>query len=436
MDFCEEGGSSLLILIISFMILCMLGVPIAFVLGLVTLIYVLTTGNFNSFETLPTMMFNEMQNFGFVAIPLFVLLGEIMNRGGITSRLIHFAYVIFGGLRGGLAYVNLSANMFLASIVVTANAQTAIVSRIIVPEMQKQGYSKEFSAVLTTSSFIIGPLIPPSLSLLIFGVIAGVSVSQLFLAGILPGVIFAIGFGILIYLYAKKKNLPRTNRTPLRDAVHSLFSILPALVVPLLVIVGITSGALRVTESAAVAVLLASLIGRFFYKEIRVKDIPDILIRTVISTSVVSFMFATANMFNWALQMNNIPKKVTDFFLSIADNTFVFLLLLNVLLLITGIFLKGIGGIIVLTPILTPIAVQYGVDPVHLGIIIVINLTMSLMFPPVGSVLFIASRRTGLSIERLTFKLIPFLILSFGILLIITYLPWVTAFLPNVLGLK
>ncbi|WP_165921295.1 TRAP transporter large permease [Paenibacillus albiflavus] len=425
-----------MILIISFMILCMLGVPIAFVLGLVTLIYVLTTGNFNSFETLPTMMFNEMQNFGFVAIPLFVLLGEIMNRGGITSRLIHFAYVIFGGLRGGLAYVNLSANMFLASIVVTANAQTAIVSRIIVPEMQKQGYSKEFSAVLTTSSFIIGPLIPPSLSLLIFGVIAGVSVSQLFLAGILPGVIFAIGFGILIYLYAKKKNLPRTNRTPLRDAVHSLFSILPALVVPLLVIVGITSGALRVTESAAVAVLLASLIGRFFYKEIRVKDIPDILIRTVISTSVVSFMFATANMFNWALQMNNIPKKVTDFFLSIADNTFVFLLLLNVLLLITGIFLKGIGGIIVLTPILTPIAVQYGVDPVHLGIIIVINLTMSLMFPPVGSVLFIASRRTGLSIERLTFKLIPFLILSFGILLIITYLPWVTAFLPNVLGLK
>jgi len=425
-----------LILILSFMILCMLGVPIAFVLGLVTLIYVLSTGNFNAFENLPAMMFNEMQNFGYVAIPLFVLLGEIMNRGGITNRLIHFAHVIFGGLRGGLAYVNLSTNMFLASIVGSANAQTAIVSRIIVPEMQKQGYSKEFSAVLTTSSFIINPLIPPSLSLLIFGLIAGVSISQLFLAGILPGIIFAIGFGILIYLYAKKKNFPRTNRTPMREAIHSLISILPALVVPLLVILGITSGAMRLTESAAVAVLLAGLIGRFIYKEIRMKDIPDILIRTVISTSAVSFLFATTNMFNWVLHMNNIPKKVTDFFLSIADNTFIFLLLMNVLLLITGIFLKGIGGIIVLTPILTPIAVQYGVDPVHLGIIIVINLTMSLMLPPVGTVLFIASRTTGISIERLTFKLIPFLILSFGILLFITYLPWLTTFLPNVFGLK
>lgn len=419
-----------------FVILLFIGVPVAFVLGITTLIYVFSTGNIASLQSLPSKLFNGLQNFGFVAIPMFVLLGEIMNRGGITNRLIHFATVIFGHLRGGLAYVNVVANMFLAAIVGSSNVQTAIMSKVIVPEMEKQGYNKEFSTALTASASIMGPLIPPSMPFIIYGVTSGVSIGSLFFAGIIPGILFALGFGIIIYVTFRKTSSNKLERSSGKEILRSLVSVVPALLIPVLIMVGITTGIFTATESAAVAVFVAILVGAFLYKELKLKDVPGILVRTIITTSSVSFLLATTNIFGWVLHLQGIPHMIADVFLNLAGNTFMFLILLNILLIVIGTFLEGVAGIIFLTPILLPIAAQFGVDPIHLGAIIVINLTIGLMHPPFGTVLFIASATTGVTVERLTIKLIPFLIVMFAILLLITYVPWTTTFIPSVFAPK
>lgn len=421
---------------IGFVVMLFIGVPVAFVLGLTTIIYIYSTGNTGVLQSIPSKLFNDLQNFGFVAIPMFVLLGEVMNCGGITNRLIQFSTVILGHLRGGLAYVNVAANMFLASIVGSANAQTAIMSKVIVPEMEKQGYDKEFSTALTASASIMGPLIPPSMPFIIYGVTAGVSIGNLFLAGIVPGLLFALGFGITVYVVARKRNFPKSEKSSLKVAMQSLMGVLPALVIPVLIMVGITSGAFTATESAAIAVFVAVVVGAFLYRELKVRDLPGIFLRTIITTSTVSFLLATTNIFGWVLHLQHIPELLTNLFLSLAGNTIMFLLLLNVLLFVVGMFLEGVAGIIFLTPILLPIAQQFGVDPVHMGAIIVINLTIGLLHPPVGTVLFIASATTGVSVERLTVRLIPFLIISICILLFITYIPWTTTGIPKLIGAK
>jgi tripartite ATP-independent transporter DctM subunit len=421
---------------VGFVILLFIGVPVAFVLGITTLIYIYSSGNIGALQSIPSKLFNGLQNFGFVAIPLFVLLGEIMNRGGITNRLIHFATVLIGHVRGGLAYVNVIANMFLAAIVGSANVQTAIMSKVIVPEMEKQGYDKEFSTALTASSSIMGPLIPPSMPFILYGVTSGVSIGSLFYAGIIPGILFAIGFAVIIFVTFRKTKSNKVERSSGKEILQSLLYVLPALFIPILIMVGITTGVFTATESAAVAVFVAILIGAFLYKELKFKDVPGILLRTIITTSSVTFLLATTNIFGWVLHLQGIPHLIADFFLNIAGSTFVFLILLNILLIVIGTFLEGPAGIIFLTPILLPIALQFGVDPIHLGAIIVINLTIGLMHPPFGTVLYIASATTGVTVERLTIRLIPFLLVMIGILILITYVPATTTYIPNLFAPK
>ena len=416
---------------VAFFLLMIIGVPLAFVLGIATLLYVFSTGNLVVLQSLPSKLFNGLQNFGLVAIPMFILLGEIMNHGGITNRLIEFAKVIFGQLRGGLAYVNVVANMFLASIIGSANAQTAVMSRVVVPAMEKEGYSRDFSTALTASASIMGPLIPPSMPFIIYGVTAGVSIGSLFLSGIIPGVLFGVAFALYIYLIAKKKNFPKSERVSWSEALKATSYVLPALTIPILVMVGITSGVFTATESAAVAAFLAFIVGAFFYRELKWRHLPDILLRTIITTSTVTFLLATSNIFGWVLNFERIPQMITNAFLFLADNQFVFLLLVNLLLLIVGMFLEGVAALILLTPILLPAATKFAVDPVHLGAIMVINLTMGLLTPPVGTVLFIASATAQVKIERLVRSLVPFLIISLAILLLVTYVPWTTQWIPS-----
>ncbi|UFJ41402.1 TRAP transporter large permease [Brevibacillus humidisoli] len=416
---------------VGFFLLMIIGVPIAFVLGITALLYVYSTGNIAILQSMPSKMFNGLQNFGLVAIPMFILLGEIMNRGGITNRLIEFSKVIFGHLRGGLAYVNVVANMFLASIIGSANAQTAVMSQVVVPSMEKEGYKRDFSTALTAGSSIMGPLIPPSMPFIIYGVTAGVSIGSLFLAGILPGVLFAIGFGLYIYLIAKKENFPQSERVGWNKAVKSTLYVLPALSIPILIMAGITTGAFTATESAAIAAFFALIVGAFFYRELKWQHLPQILLRTIITTSTVTFLLATSNIFGWVLNFQRIPQLITDAFLFVADNAIVFLLLVNILLLVVGMFLEGVAALILLTPILLPAAASFGVDPVHLGVIIVINLTLGLLTPPVGTVLFIASAIAQVKIEHLVRRLVPFLAISFAILILITYVPWLTQWIPG-----
>lgn len=422
--------------LIVFFLLMLIGVPIAFILGIVTIIFILSTGNTDILLSMPSKMFNGLQNFGLVAIPMFILLGEIMNQGGITQRLIRFTQTIFGQLRGGLAYVNVIANMFLASIVGSANAQSAIMSKVMVPAMEKEGYKKEFSSALTSASSIMGPLIPPSMPFIIFGVTAGVSIGSLFLAGIIPGVLFAIAFGLAIYVYAKRNNFPKEDRPSWSEVLKSTLYVLPALAIPILILVGITAGVFTATESAAVAVFFAIVIGLFVYKELKLKDFSGILLRTVITSSTVTFLLATSNIFGWVLNFQQIPQAIANTFLTIADNPFMFLLLVNLLLLIVGMFIEGVAALILLTPILLPVAIQFGVDPVHFGVIMVVNLTLGLMTPPVGTVLFIVSQITTVKIQHLVRSLIPFLMISFAILMLLTYVPWLSLSIPNLFNVQ
>lgn len=412
-----------------FFLLLLLGVPIAFVLGISSIIYIATTGNIGILHSLPQRMFSGIQNFGLLAIPMFVLVGELMNSGGITKRLINFASVCIGFIRGGLAYVNVIANMFLASIVGSANAQTAIMSKTIVPEMEKKGYSRDFSSALTAASSIVGPLIPPSMPFIIYGVVAGQSIGQMFIAGIIPGLLFGIAFSILIYFISIKRNFPKEERADWKTILKTFCSVLPALSIPVLIIWGILAGVFTPTESAAFAVLIALITGLCIYKELKLKDLPKILINTVLTSATVTFLVATSNIFGWVLTFEQIPQMIANAIVNFADSPIMFLLLVNVILLVVGMFIEGVAALILLVPILLPVALQYGIDPIHFGIIIVINLTIGLMTPPVGTVLFITSSLADIKLEKLIKSLVPFLICAFIILLLITYVPQLTTLL-------
>lgn len=423
-----------MISLLIFILLLLIGAPVAIVLGITTIVFVFTSGGIDVMLSMPSKMFNGLQNFGLVAIPMFILLGEIMNSGGITQRLIAFTQTILGQLRGGLAYVNVIGNMFLASIIGSSNAQSAIMSKVMVPEMEKAGYRKEFSSALTASSSIMGPLIPPSMPFIIFGVTASVSIGDLFLAGIAPGILFAIAFGIAIYFIAKKNDFPKQDRPSLAVALKTTLNVLPAIAIPVLILVGITTGAFTATESAGVAVFFAILIGLFVYRDLKIKDFAGIFLRTVITSSTVTFLLAASNIFGWVLNFQQIPQMIADAFLSLASNTVVFLLLVNILLLLVGMVLEGVALIILLTPILLPIALQFGVDPVHFGVIMVLNATLGLMTPPIGTVLFIVSSITKVKIGTLFRSMVPFLTISFIILLLITYIPWLSLAIPKFLA--
>lgn len=418
--------------IIAFILTIIIGVPIAYVLGLTALVYVLTTADISLFASIPQRMSTAVQNYGLLAIPLFVFVGELMNSGGITSRLVHFAQVIVGPLRGGLAYVNVLANMFLASILGSANAQSAMMSRVVVPEMEKQGYRKDFSAALTASSSLLGPIIPPSLPFIIYGILAEVSITGMFLAGIIPGICLAAVFAILIFFLSRKYQFPKSAKSSFNEIVKRFMSVAPALLIPFLIFVGILSGAFTATESAAVAALIALIVGAFVYKELKWKDIPQMLMRTAITSSIVTFIVATASMFSWVLALERIPHMIGQFLIAIAGNEIVFLLLINILFILVGMVLEGTAAMIILVPILLPVAIQLGIDPIQFGIIVCINLTIGLITPPVGTVLFITSAASQVSIERLTIQLLPFLIAAIIVLLLITYIPPLTLWIPSI----
>lgn len=421
----------MLILSLVFILLLFLGMPIAYVMGISSISYIVSSSNFDLFGTAPMRIFQGVQNFGLLAIPLFIFVGELMNSGGITSRLIRFSKVVIGHYRGGLAYVNVATNVFLASILGSANAQTAMMSRVMVPAMEKEGYKKEFSSALTVSSALLGPIIPPSLVFIIYGVISETSITKMFLAGIIPGILLAVSFIILIYLISLKQQFPKSDKAPMREIINAFFSVSPALLIPVIILVGILSGVFTATESAAVAALVAFIVGFFIYRELKLKELPKILLSTALNSSIVTFIFSMAGLSSWILAFERVPNQIADLLANISDSPFVFLILLNLILFITGMFIDGIPAMIILVPILLPVATNLGIDPIHFGIIISINLTIGLITPPVGTALFIASSIGGIRMETLARTLVPFIIIAFVILFIITYVPSITLFIPN-----
>jgi len=410
--------------------LLLLGVPIAYVLGITTVVYIFATGNLTLLVTVPQRLYSGMENYGLLAIPLFMLAGELMNFGGITKRLVDFAKKFIGHFRGGLAYVNVAANMMLAAIIGSATAQIAMMSRTMVPEMEKSGYSKSFSTATTAAAGLLGPIIPPSMLFIIYGVSSGASIADMFKAGVIPGILLGLGFMIIIAFIGFKESFPKEKRASAGEMFRSFLGVLPALAVPLIIIVGILSGAFTATESAAIASFVALLVGLFFYRELKLSQIPKILINTVSTTAVITILIAMANIFGWMLAFERIPQQIAQWMVSISDSTIVFLLLVNIFLLILGMFMDGIAALIILVPIFMPLLPLYNVDPIHFGIIICINLTIGILTPPVGSGLFIASSITRVPIGELVRSLWPFLIASVVVLLMLTYIPSLTLWLP------
>ena len=419
------------IAIIAFVVLLIIGVPIAYVLGLTTVVYILAENNLRMLVSVPQSLYSSMENYSLLAIPLFMLAGELMNQGGITRRLVDVAKSFFGHYRGGLAYVNVLANMMLAAIIGSATAQIAMMSRVMVPEMERAGYSRSFSTATTTAAGLLGPIIPPSMMFIIYSVSAGTSVSDMFMAGVLPGILLGVGFMVLIAFVGMKEKWDRQPKVPIAEAVKSFVNVLPALAVPVIIIYGILSGVFTATESAAIACLVAIIVGKLFYKELNLKKFPSIMANTAVTTAVITILIAMAKVFGLVLTYEQIPRAIADWMVGLSDNPYVFLLLVNLFLIVVGMFLDGIAALIILVPIFMPLLTIYNIDPIHFGIIICVNLTIGLLTPPVGSGLFIAASITKLKIGELVKALWKFLVVSFVVLLLITYIPALTLWLPG-----
>ncbi|PLR82267.1 TRAP transporter large permease [Bacillus sp. V33-4] len=419
----------------SFFSLLFLRVPIFIVLGATSIIYIFSTGNNGLFDSVPQRLFSGVDNFSLLAIPLFMLAGELMNYGGITSRLINFAKAIVGHYKGGLAYVNVVANTFLASILGSSLAQTAMMSRVMVPAMEKEGYQREFSTATTAAAAMLGPIIPPSMIFIIYSIHAETSIGRMFIAGIMPGILLALSFILFIIYYGHRHNLPKSDKQSLKQIRASFYQVIPALSVPVIIIVGILSGIFTATESAAIACLIAILAGALFYRELKLKELPKILINTATTTATVTLLIVTAKLFGLVLTFERIPQLITEWMVTLTDSPLVFLLIVNLFLLLVGMFLDGIASLILLSPILIPVAMAFNIDPIHLGVVMCLNIVIGSLTPPVGAGLFVASSIAEVKIETLVKAIWPFLAVSLVVLALITYFPQLILWLPNMVSL-
>lgn len=424
----------MLFALIAFVILILLQVPISFVLGITTVLYIFFSNNLGLLDTAPQRLYSSLESYGLLAIPLFMMAGELMNSGGITKRLIGFSKTLVGHYRGGLAYVNVFSNMLLASIIGSATAQIAMMSRTMVPSMEKEGYTREFSASTTAAAGLLGPIIPPSMLFIIYGVSSGASIGAMFLAGVFPGLLLALCFFILIAYTGWKQQWKSSERAKAGEVLQAAIKVIPALAVPVIIIAGILSGVFTPTESAAIACAVALVVGLFLYRELKLKALPQIMINTAMTTATITLLIAMANLFGWMLTFERIPQAIAEWMSALTDNTLVFLLIVNLFLLLVGMVMDGIAALIILVPIFIPLLAKFDVDPVHFGVIICINLTIGLLTPPVGAGLYIASSLGEVKLETLVRSIWPFLIASLIALTVITYWPDLVLWLPSIMN--
>ena len=412
-----------------------LGVPIAFCIGLASAVAILMVGPSAPWIIVPNSMLNGMDSFPLMAVPFFVLAGDLMNRGGITVRLVNFANLLVGGIRGGLAQSNVVASMLFAGITGSALADTAAIGRILIPAMEREGYDRAYAAAITASSSIIGPVIPPSITMVLFGVTAGVSIGGLFLAGVVPGVLIGVGLMTMAYVTARRRGFPVREVPVTRQLAWRISrDALIALMMPAIILGGIFGGVMTPTESAAVAVLYAVVIGVFVLRELTLRDLGSALLRSGMTTASIMLIVGTARIFADMLGSEQVPEQLALIVLSLSEDRWVILLLINVFLLLVGAVMDTSAAIIILVPVLLPVAASIGIDPLTFGIIMCINLIIGLATPPLGVCLFVAADIARISVERLVATIWPFLLLEIGVLLLITYVPGLATALPRLAG--
>jgi tripartite ATP-independent transporter DctM subunit len=418
-----------------FLVFLMLGLPVVFALLAAPALLLWLNGQERDIVLLYRNVYEGMNSFPLMAIPFFMLAGELMNRGGISARIVGFAQAMVGHFRGGLAQVNVVDSMLFAGISGSAVADVSALGSIIIPQMEKKGYPKPFAAAITAASAIIGPIIPPSGIMIIYAYVMGESVAALFLAGILPGILIGVALMITIKLMADRYNLPDAlPRASWGDAGRAAGAAFWPLMTPVLLMGGILSGVFTPTEAAAVAAGYSFIISIFLLKTLTWRDIPGVLTRAGITSSVVMLLVGSAMAFKTVAALAHTPELLASALLGITENPLLLLLLVNLLLFVVGMFLDAGPAIIILGPILGPIFASMGVDPVHFAVVMVVNLTVGLLTPPMGLVLFATSAVSGLRVETIAKAVLPFLAVEFLVILLITYIPAIALFLPRMAG--
>lgn len=424
---------SILVLLLSFAVLLAFNVPISISIGIATLLTMLFTIDAGpAVVTIAQRMASGINSFALLAIPFFILSGILMGRGGIAHRLIEFAKVMFGMLPGGLAFVNIISCTLFGAISGSAVAATSAIGGFMVPVMEKEGYDRAFSGAVTVTASTTGLLIPPSNILIVYSLASGgVSIAALFIAGYLPGILLMLGLMMVCGLYAKAKGYPVGERVSLRDAVKKTLDAIPSLLLIVIVIGGIIGGYVTATEASVIAVLYSLLLAVVFYKEVSIKQIPEVLVKSVETTAIVMLLIGTSSAMSWILSYENIPQSISDGLIALSDNPITILMIINVILLVVGIFMDMTPAVLIFTPIFLPVVTELGMSPLHFGIMMVLNLCIGLCTPPVGSVLFVGCGIAKTTIAQMVRPLVPMYIAMFAVLLLVTYVPGISEWLPR-----
>ncbi|MBN6185403.1 TRAP transporter large permease [Aneurinibacillus sp. BA2021] len=414
-------------------VLFLFRIPIAYSIGIVSFIGLAMSGT--DFVVIAQKTFSGIDSFALIAIPLFVLAGELMTVGGISKRLIDFASLLVGHLPAGLGMVAVLAAMFFSAISGSAIADAAAIGGILIPAMIAQGYDRRFTSTLIASASTIGPVIPPSIPMILFGVMASVSIGDLFLAGVAPGILMGVVLMVYVYYIGKKQNIRgREKAASISEIVTGLKDAFLALLLPIIIIGGFRTGIFTATESGVIAVVYALLIGTVVYRELNIKILPKVLLDTAVSSATILFVIANATLFTWLLAFHDIPGQLGEMILGISDKPWVLLLVINIVLLIAGTFIDTISALTIFTPLFLPLILEAGIDPVHFGIIVIINLTIGMITPPLGVCLFVTSSIAKVNLAQMVRPLMPQLLLLLLVLALVTYWPEFSLFLPNLFG--
>ena len=417
---------------IAFAVLTLMSVPIAVAIGLGVV------GGLIFFSPFPaTIMFQKMvagiDNFVLVAIPLFILTGNLMNAGGITDRIFDFVRRAVGWVPGGLAHANVGASVVFAGMSGSAVADAAGIGAIEIKAMRENGYKTDFAAAVTAASSVIGPIIPPSIPLILYGAIAEVSIGRLFAAGLLPGLVLALALSTMIIFMDRRQQFPRDSWAGFVELLRALGRSVFALMTPIVILAGLLGGIFTPTEAGAVAVAYAFILSFFIYRSLKLSDLPRIFVETMVTTAIVTFIISNVSALSWTLVVSHAADSFVDIVLSVSDNPIVILFLINVGLLFLGALIEAGAVLILMTPILLPLALSIGIDPVHFGVIMVLNLMIGCATPPVGMSLFVTAHVAGIPIERMMRAVLPFLVPLFVTLLVVSYWPGLVLYVPSLL---
>ncbi|NHO68266.1 TRAP transporter large permease [Aestuariicella hydrocarbonica] len=426
------------VLLVSFFVLLILNIPVAICIGLATLLAMLFSIDFTAAATTMTQrMAGGMNSFALLAIPFFILSGLLMGRGGIAHRLIEFAKALIGSLPGGLALVNVISCALFGSISGSAVAATSAIGGFMVPMMNKEGYDKNFNGAITVAASTTGLLIPPSNILIVYSLASGsVSIAALFIAGYVPGLLLTLSLMAIGAIYAHRKGYPTADRLPLKEALPKLLDAIPSLLLIVIVIGGIVGGVFTATEASAIAVLYSLLLAVGFYREVKLGELPGILLKATETSAVVLLLIGTSTAMSWMLSFENIPQTISQTLLTLSENPLLILLIINLILLVVGAFMDMTPAVLIFTPIFLPVVTELGISPLHFGMMMILNLCIGLCTPPVGSVLFVGCSIAKTSMTAIIRPLLPMYLAMIATLALVTYIPALSEWLPGQFGLN